>query len=93
MTIVQSSARDKPVLAVCGSRPFGEWGNLIQILLLELDGTPIDRLRVVPSPGGICSLGGVLYVAANGYYASAAEPKQRVGWSNQQRADSWDKYK
>ena len=31
--------------------------------------TPIDRLRVMPSPGGMCSSGGVLYVAANGYYA------------------------
>ena len=84
MTIVQSSARDKPVLAVCGSRPFGEWGNLIQILLLELDGTPIDRMRVVPSPGGICSLGSVLYVAANGYYA--VRPSQSKGWGGGPKA-------
>jgi len=66
IAIIHSATYDEPVLAVNGSRPFGEWGKLEQILLLSLDGTPLDRLRVVPYVKGMCSSDGALYVVIDG---------------------------
>ena len=71
MAIVQASPHEEPVLLLSGSRcvPFGEWRiGLEQILRLKLDGTPLDRIRVVPPMGGMCvSLSGsTVHVAANG---------------------------
>ena len=49
MTIVQASPHEEPVLLLNGARrfPFGDEHILLeQILRLNLDGTPLDRIRV-----------------------------------------------
>ena len=48
--------------------PFGDELVLLeQILRLNLDGTPLDRIRVVPPVSGMCvSQSGSVYIAAHG---------------------------
>ena len=70
MAIVQASPHEEPVLLLNGARRFAfgdEHIVLNQILRLKLDGTPLDRIRVVPPVSGMCvSLSGSVYIAAIG---------------------------
>ena len=70
MTIVQASPHEEPILLLNGARrfPFGDEHVLLeQILRLNLDGTPLDRIRVVPPVSGMCvSQSGSVYIAAHG---------------------------